>query len=882
MNSPFDKLPVRSKADYEQEWQHHDDIYHNSVSFPIKDPASAGSSRKLDFRHTPTLHFGRIVLSMAYAHCYKVFLEHLNTAIWCADTTKTSLQPFGAKQLNTLQEGSFVIVVRHPTIRSYGFIIGVVPDFITNQAVGKSDRITQASRGGASVDELYSYIMQFKKNGGVVNFSAGRPTDSIPVGEWGAITETGLSVFLDPFMGYLRIDEANGFFVHYHDNLVRTAGENFQFRSLVEEYECLNDENELIKFGGRTPYFWEALGVMTYGTTSNKVFTSTESQIEKPHYALKEPVQDDQQPFYRMQQFDGYLGQGGKRQVVLPDPNELSSINTYAATPNRPAVFDESIGLTGRYSLTSAKGIHIGKRIILPAPKMIRRPEDLTGDTPANYKAAGMFGTGDAHVVTDNIPLPVTEGNLITAAAILDVHAHIHNWLNTHPFYYHENDWHLPEEGDTVFTANQTAFTFNNLATNQYLSAPTPVTVNVDHRYGNSKYWPTESYLDLLDEGGVVLGDGYGSEIRMVAGNIYLTCPGDVYFQPGRNLFGFAGKDCIIKAKKNIELSATQEDVRIKAERFMEILGGNSSSNGGVIVESRSPCDKYDFTDIGSNITTSGIILKSATSSIILDGQAVALNSRGNSGSGISPAIYLMAKGGRVKAFVDYYERIIKKGAFDIFSTSCNSVTAVNEYWADSALIGTPLRVKGKTVIDGCLMLNGWLTIVNGHVATDTAPTYGCKFATLTSPQITSQTTEITSLDDRASLIVTDAASITNDPISCDSAYKTWMAAAFSFRTTGQCGTNNFNIYESRWQQMARLSGQVMPTWLETFVTTNSIDTYPYPGSTATLANSYKTVDTNLFDPSVNRDKVRSDSGYTSPVFATPGTHPLSSYTVIV
>jgi hypothetical protein len=42
--------------------------------------------------------------------------------------------------------------------------------------------------------------------------------------------------------------------------------------------------------------------------------------------------------------------------------------------------------------------------------------------------------------------------------------------------------------------------------------------------------------VTLLDDGGVLIGGGCGEEIRMVGGDIFLSCPGDVFMEAGRNI----------------------------------------------------------------------------------------------------------------------------------------------------------------------------------------------------------------------------------------------------------------------------------------------------------------------------------------------------------
>jgi hypothetical protein len=34
----------------------------------------------------------------------------------------------------------------------------------------------------------------------------------------------------------------------------------------------------------------------------------------------------------------------------------------------------------------------------------------------------------------------------------------------------------------------------------------------IDHRYNEQKFYETESFISLLEDGSVVIGDGYGSD----------------------------------------------------------------------------------------------------------------------------------------------------------------------------------------------------------------------------------------------------------------------------------------------------------------------------------------------------------------------------------
>ena len=136
---------------------------------------------------------------------------------------------------------------------------------MTTAELALSDFIHQSSRCGLRVDKTHSAPFGCDDHGGIADWSNGRPFDGMSLGEWGAITETGLRVFLDPFMVQLAVDEATGVFAFYHDQLLRLAGYNTQMFSGGHEIEVGVDQGEVHHYDGFTPYPWEQCGAPTPG-----------------------------------------------------------------------------------------------------------------------------------------------------------------------------------------------------------------------------------------------------------------------------------------------------------------------------------------------------------------------------------------------------------------------------------------------------------------------------------------------------------------------------------------------------------------------------------------------------------------------------------------
>jgi hypothetical protein len=105
-----------------------------------------------------------------------------------------------------------------------------------------------------------------------------------------------------------------------------------------------------------------------------------------------------------------------------------------------------------------------------------------------------------------------------------------------------------------------------------------------------------------------------------------------------------------------------------------------------------------------------------------------------------------------------------------------------------------------------------------------------------------------------------------------------------SLRTPEQYKTEDMRIWEARWQQMARLSKQEMPTWIEPPVVAGSRDTMPWPGYERwTDPKSLRLQDLNLHDAEKGQAKDRDDVAYDDAALAKPEAKAADgNYTVIV
>lgn len=860
---------------------------------PVSDPRSQIAAHLHSFNRVPRIAFGIITDYSMLAHCYRVQLEHSLAPIACTLGSHASLSSIGPRELNSLNPGDQVWVLVNPS-QTAGVILCLMPTAMSQAMAGFPDFLTQASR--TRVDEGHRLPMKMLSNGRVTDWLSGRPLDGI--NELGWITATGLKISIDDYMVQLAVDEMTGVFGFYHDSLLRIAGYNLQLWTAGNEREGFNDQGEYNDSLLYTPYPWEQTGVFAQTNPSTQN-SAQATQVDQPWYSKLEPLSDHAQPFHRSQLYQGYLGQGGRTVVVAPPlsppaiwqykPGSAAGGETAPASTPPPlvGVFEESRGLDGRYFVRSAKGIVLAKRLLIPVPARQKRPEDTQGDNETNYKFAGLNGNGPAHQITGDIGTTDTDNpQLQRCAAVLDLHTYLFNYAGLHPFHYHDYDYATPEESALEYAqVDQVVPQFTSLATRMFLAAPPPRTLQIDHRYGEQNYYPSESFLALLEDGGIVLGDGFGAELRMTGGHIFMTAPGDIWLQSGRSLQQWAGFDVVTRANNCVDVSTTTGFIRLKAQQSLEAL----AVEGGVLIESRGAGGEYDFTNVGDDVNFAGVVLRAPQSTVVSLASDIYL--RTGTQDGTIPSGDIVIDAGRGTASVithaNNQHHFVGGSVLQYFGQDEDWQVGY-EFSADFCTIGAPLGVLGPAIINGDIINHGFITVVGGHIATEQAQAFALLVPPLQGQGLTDAYQAIADIQSRAQQtlptlgqqvfnINPEGEYYSNNQIGNDI---TIEQAGFSFRTVEQYKSEAFVLYESRWQQMARLGQQQTPSWTEVGVTGEVEETWPYPGRENFTGNTFMQQDLNLYlfeeggfvakDRATSHQPINTDPQYANPQYAAP------------
>lgn len=914
-------------------------IPQNATHAPLADPLGHATAENTDLGTDSRVEYAYVVDAIPGIRQYRVQPEGGGPMISCTFLMHGVHNVYGVYDATTLVSGTHVRIMRHRQTPMEGVIIGVEPPYHSDPRLMFSDIVSQGSNTGMMLETGYATLLKMggsngdPLNGGLVNNGGRSPWDSLEVGEMNYSTETGLMFHLDSYMGFLRADELTGIWVFYWDGLTRIGGQHLQEITSVSTREIYDDEGEVMLYRGVAGYPWENRGMLLNPNAMQTLEQTdpTQTQLTTPYYARLEPRHDDQQAFHRFQTYEGYLGQAQKKVVSAPNLNSgySTSVFQYGTQYQSVGLHDSQITQSGHYFVRNALGLTLAKRPIIPVPKRVRRVEDQghtpTGDGHGNYKASSLYNEGavlrDHKIQPTPTPAAVAAGEdtLHTAAAVLDEHAHMFNWEGLHPFYYHQGDYYIPEESAyTYVTTNQEVPTWSQLNSSSqwYLTPASTASVILDHRQINTaKIYKNTSYLTLLDDGGVLIGGGCGEEIRMVGGDIFLSCPGDVFMEAGRNIIGWAGRDACIRAWNSVDITANVADVRIKAEHNMQLLSANGGGPYGTFIENRanrvaqaSCTTQYDFSAQGEGTQHTGIILMALDTEVCTLADNIYLRTcvpgreyvhAGFTGQANAPTkhgdIVLDASAGGTNG------ANTSSCGGDIITRSnnmrhwvcCEIAQSFNTTGAHDSSQGVNLftqngtTLAGNTFVDGAVVAytdvvaNGNLIASSGNVYSTTGgavlPSTAGAGAGVAAAVSTGHSYEAdlkTWADTRYADDVVAQWYKAGRPGDSDTIHSMWV----SLRKDNDYYCAGFSLYESRWAQLARSNSPSslvgVQYWTENFVKNNDIATpssYPFPGYTRlTVAEAYKQHSFKLYDDSnqraVNRATSSTASDYESTV----------------
>ena len=757
---------------------------------------------------TSDLHVCEVHDTLAYGHCYLVKPLTLPRMPAMLGSQASSMLPVGARDAAMLYPGSLVLCWISEGY--YPVILCVLAAPTGSSQLGFPDSIVAAGHAGLFADQAHQIVTGKETSHGFFDFSAGRPIDNV-AGDWGHFNELGMGFFLGKLFATIRASEMCKTEYHYVDQLLRHFGYNYQHYTAGSELEAFADEGEWTRIDSYTPYPLEATGQVLKVDPSFKTIEGANPKSDKDEFGI-EPQDPRQTGLFRYREFAGLLGDLRHRYVMVPSSqfhggDEFMRFGREAS--DRAAyigVFEELLGLDGSYRMRSAKSVMFEKTIWIPVPEEAAPRDNPEGDTDFDpITPVAEYPSEDE---------PGANMDRDEDRTMYQVQSQLVQGLNTR-----DKDWHMRDSRDGDAKINTPGDEINGqfeyeegpLSPYSDYEQPMPESKDLDVRIDRTqKYYQGKAKFGFTDDGGFIMEDAYGAYIKSVGGNIEIGCPGDVVSRPGRTVQMWAGKDVVIKARQDVDISSSERDVRFKAERNLFALGGNDGTTGGVLIENRASGDP-DFED-RDDPSIGGLIIKSSRGNMAMYGQHVRLTSLGEGitldGNGMDDEVIVYGKS------MTEFMRLSKKevmapqaeetpvrsmslyehesgGHFKMLGSSLDAGVGTVNFMSTSSGSGTTsLNMKGSLTVEGS---------ISAKSISEGSPNVGQPAFKAEATQEINETKR--TLTAYYNVDINNSTALGNE--------KVYGFIGFGFRSSVKLELGSFKMYEAPWQRRFRQTSSI-------------------------------------------------------------------------
>lgn len=343
------------------------------------------------------------------------------------------------------------------------------------------------------------------------------------------------------------------------------------------------------------------LSVHNIATSEDEAFGVSDDDSVVVNDGVLEFNDENAIPLYRLQQTEG-AAVDGKEELVVGFPVG----NRHYVTTEPPILAKKRTAIDGTLSEASAQAI---TSIKSPAIQAIHQVAYNKDKDPASQQDI-LQPYEPTYIEPEEYTQPEKPEFAISDAAI--------NKLIDTLFtgdYLERLQEKMAEHGLAISTKEGTletlitGSTFKTGPTNeQEYGLPDQVQLTDPVTGKTSTYFKSTSFISQEPDGSILICDGYGSEIRMSRGNIYISPALDLFFRPGRDLSAMVPRHQSYNAQSTTTIN-TAGNAYIRATGDLKIAGATDGS-GVVTLE----CDAKDTNSVAGLIirSTSGATLTGA------------------------------------------------------------------------------------------------------------------------------------------------------------------------------------------------------------------------------------------------------------------------------
>lgn len=508
-------------------------------------------------------------------------------AVGCNMLANAVTNLVGASSCTLPSVGSRVLVYLPDRRAIFGTIIGVIPphDTLNMASEGKPPQglagmwELESSTTGASESGYSGPVRsdQFIYN---INSGSGRPLDLMP-GSYAVVNDQGAGVAVTPLAATLKAGSRAQIRCGVVDDNVRIVAGFFQHFDAAGALQTFNDNGYVTEERGVTAYQCERSGMKKLGQRIFDVIRDKTLNSRSLNTSI-DAIKKRMVPKKRMQTFTGFMGDILNLFIANPDPDVETE--TEDGKSKDQGLMHVHADASGRLHIKAANGILLQRSDRIPVPKRVRQPWDPEGDqkiqppperTPWQWDKAHPYGRS----------LQSRDAN---AWRSLEAYWHLHNQSQSTG----HKDFYIPEESELKVPQDK----FDE-----------PGNASADFAANDKR----QAAISIEDDGSIMFRDAWGSEIIMRGGNIIFNCPGQLEVRSGKSTVIMGGHDVVIKARESVDVTATEKDVRVKAEKNLHMAGT------GVLVESTAKGNTKDWDKLGEEIVSSGVVLRAKESTVL-------------------------------------------------------------------------------------------------------------------------------------------------------------------------------------------------------------------------------------------------------------------------
>jgi hypothetical protein len=450
------------------------------------------------------------------------------------------------------------------------------------------------------------------------NYNYGKSIDGL-AGEYCNTNVLGNGFFANDFMSSLKGSDKARVEAFLFDNAVKVTADHYEISNAMYDKKMFFNRFGVSEISKVAATIYESLG--SIDGTPHTIVAGTVPDPDSKKGMVQPDSNDNRLGYFSYQKITGNLSDGQMELITIPPKGTTYQQDNILA----PGLLSVEKNYDGCFRVKAAREVSLEKTMYIVAPKEISPTDRNTVEVEAVRKE------------WDQEHDTLEMDGVVAGRLFLDGYEQYNKENSLVDMRKQDKCWYVPNKQAVYDAFNQATqgsfipeFTLDKMDPQQphYPAPARKVSVQPyseeGKRKGDYTIYDTSSAIKQLPDGSVVIYGGNGEEIRMYRGNIYLTCPGDIITQPGRDSINMAPRNNVLKAGKGTLELSSQNTASLVADGSIQVCAAASGNNPGtLLLENKSMGEftlaPYEEGGLEANVSQGGgIVLKSKTTTSLL------------------------------------------------------------------------------------------------------------------------------------------------------------------------------------------------------------------------------------------------------------------------